>query len=175
MAVVFITAMPMAIIKANTFLLFIAIFSLYLALSGWRYAKHRHGRPTVLDRASAGVMAATAIAMVLFGAFMIMRGDSIGIALTVFGAIGASLAVSDLRTLREGAINDKQRIAAHLTRMLAGTIATVTAFLVTNLTFDPAFLLWLAPTVAITPLIVWWNRRIQADEKPPGMPEAPSR
>jgi uncharacterized membrane protein YwaF len=173
MVVVFITAVPLAIIKANTFLFVIAIFSVYLALSGWRYAKYRQGKPTPLDWGSAGVMVATSIAMVLLGAFMLISGEAIGLALIVFGGIGATLSSSDLRTLGAGRIDGKRRIAAHLTRMLAGTIATITAFLVTNVTFEPAFLLWLAPTVVITPLIVWWNRRIQAGEKPRGMPEGP--
>jgi uncharacterized membrane protein YwaF len=173
MVVVFITAIPLAIIKANTFLFVIAIFSVYLALSGWRYAKYRQGRPTALDWVSAGLMVVTSIAMILLGILMLIRGDRIGLVLMVFGSIGAALSYSDLRTLRAGRINDKRRIAAHLTRMLAGTIATITAFLVTNVTFDPAIFLWLAPTVVLTPLIVWWNRRIQAGEKLRGMPEGP--
>jgi uncharacterized membrane protein YwaF len=173
MIVVFITAVPLAIIKANTFLFAIAIFSVYLALSGWRYAKYRQGRPVALDWVSAGVMVVTSVTMVLLGIFMLISGETIGLVLTVFGGIGAALSCADLRTLGVGGIDSQQRIAAHLTRMLAGTIATITAFLVTNVTFEPVFLLWLAPTVVITPLIVWWNRRVQAGEKPRGMPEGP--
>jgi hypothetical protein len=45
--------------------------------------------------------------------------------------------------------------------------------LVTNVTVEPVFLLWLAPMVVMTPLIVWWNRRIQAGEMPRGTPEGP--
>ena len=44
--------------------------------------------------------------------------------------------------------------------MLAGSIATITAFVVVNFTFDPAFILWLAPTVVITPIILIWNIKI---------------
>jgi uncharacterized membrane protein YwaF len=173
MVVVFITAIPLAIIRANTFLFVIAIFSVYLALSGWRYAKYRQGRPTAPDWVGAGVMVVTSIAMVLLGILMLISRERIGLVLIVFGSIGAVLSYSDLRTLRAARINSQQRIAAHLTRMLAGTIATITAFLVTNVTLEPVFLLWLAPTVVMTPLIVWWNRRIQAGEMPRGMPERP--
>jgi hypothetical protein len=162
-----------SVIRANTFLFVIAIFSVYLALSGWRYAKYRWGRPPAFDWGSAGVMVVTSTAMVLLGVFILTTGEMIGLVLIVFGGIGAALSYSDLRTLGAGRIEAKQRIAAHLTRMLAGTIAAVTAFLVTNVSFEPVFLLWLAPTVVMTPLIVWWNRRIQAGERPCGMPEGP--
>jgi UDP-N-acetylmuramyl pentapeptide phosphotransferase/UDP-N-acetylglucosamine-1-phosphate transferase len=119
------------------------------------------------------VMVVTSVTMVLLGMFMLISGETIGLVLLVFGGIGAVLSYTDLRTLSAGRIDSKQRIAEHLTRMLAGTIATITAFLVTNVSIEPVFLLWLAPTVVITPLIVWWNRRIQAGEKPRGMPEGP--
>jgi hypothetical protein len=173
MIVVFITAVQLAIIRANTFLFMIAIFSVYLALSGWRYAKYRQGRAAALDWASAGVMVVTSVSMVLLGGVMLISGEMIGLALIVFGGIGAALSYTDLRTLRAGRIDSKRRIAEHLRGMHAGTIATITAFLVTNVSIEPVFLLWLAPTVVITPLIVWWNRRIQAGEKPRGMPEGP--
>jgi hypothetical protein len=91
MIVVFITAVPLAIIRANTFLFMIAIFSVYLALSGWRYAKYRQGRAAALDWASAGVMVVTSVSMVLLGGVMLISGEMIGLALIVFGGIGAAL------------------------------------------------------------------------------------
>jgi hypothetical protein len=45
--------------------------------------------------------------------------------------------------------------------MLAGTIATVTAFSVVNIRIEPAAIVWLAPTVVFTPLIVSWNLRVR--------------
>ena len=47
--------------------------------------------------------------------------------------------------------------------MLAGTIATVTAALVVNVDTEPVWLAWILPTVLMTPLIVWWNRRVTRD------------
>ena len=43
--------------------------------------------------------------------------------------------------------------------MMAGTIATVTAVMVVNVSMNPVWLPWLLPTIVITPLIVWWNVR----------------
>ena len=44
--------------------------------------------------------------------------------------------------------------------MMAGTIATVTAVVVVNVTTRPAWLAWILPTLLIAPLIAWWNRRV---------------
>jgi hypothetical protein len=51
------------------------------------------------------------------------------------------------------------RIANHLIRMMGATIAVITAFLVVNVHFDPGWVVWLAPTVVLTPLIIVWSRR----------------
>ena len=93
-----------------------------------------------------------------------------GIIIIVFGLLGGKFSISDLKALRTGGLTGKTRIARHVSMMLGGTIATVTAFVVNNFTVQPAFVLWLAPAVVLTPVIVWWNRRIQAGRRPKGMP-----
>jgi hypothetical protein len=55
--------------------------------------------------------------------------------------------------------------------MLAGTTATITAFVVTNFTIQPGFILWLAPTVVMTPIIIVWNWRIGTGKRSKGMPK----
>ena len=169
---VFLTAIPLAIMGRNIFLLLIAILSFYFALAGWRYGTHRRGSPRPLDWVSAGVMVLVAGIMIIFGVFLLSRGNTNGVTMIVFGAIGATLSFADLRNLRHGGARGVERIAQHLTMMLAATIATLTAFLVTNLTLQPAFIVWLAPTLVITPIIVVWNRRIRAGKRVRGMPEA---
>ena len=44
--------------------------------------------------------------------------------------------------------------------IIAGTIAVITAVLVTNIYIEPVFILWVLPTIIITPIIFWWNRKI---------------
>ncbi len=171
MVVIFLTAIPLALIRPNTFLFLIAILSFYFALAGWRYATHRRGSPRPLDWVSASVMALAAGIMIIFGVFLLSRRNTNGITMMILGGIGAALSLSDIRTLHHGGAKGPQRIAQHLTMMLAGTIATITAFVVTNFTVQPAFILWLAPTVVITPIIIVWNRRIRAGKRPRGMPE----
>ena len=171
MLVVFLTALPLAVIRPNTFLFLIAFLSFYFALAGWRFATNRRGTPRPVDWISASVMTFAALVMIMFGVFMLSRSNMNGITMLALGGIGAGLSMADLRTLRGGGAKGPERIAQHLTMMLAGAIATITAFVVTNVRVQPAFIVWLAPTVVITPIIIVWSRRIRAGRRPRGMPE----
>jgi len=159
MAVVFGTALPMTVIKPNLFLLLVAIFSFYLALTGWLRARNRRGIPAPSEWVAASAMMLAAVAMVGRGVVMLRAGNSMGTVLLVFAAIGGALALQDLASLRGHRYTGTIRIVAHLARMLAGTIAAVTAFTVVNVRVEPAFIVWLAPTVVLTPVIVYWSAR----------------
>ena len=181
MVVIFLTAIPLSLIRPNTLLFLIAILSFYFALAGRRYATNRRGNPRSLDWGSAGVMAFAAGIMIIFGVFLLSRRDTNGITMIILGGIGAALSIADLRTLQEGGAKGPERIAKHLTMMLAGAIATITAFVVTNVPVRAAdalqrlnlgFIVWLAPTVVITPIIIVWNKKIRAGKRPRGMPPA---
>jgi len=169
MVTVFLTAIPMAILKPNPFLFMIAIFSFYLALSGWRLAKNRAGTPQTVDWIIAGIMAITSVSMVAFGLYWLLGGESMGITIIVFGAIGAAFSLADIRTFRTGGLRGKERIASHLQRMMGATIATLTAFIVTNFYIEPIVILWLAPTAVITPIITIWSRKIMTGRRLKGM------
>ena len=157
---VFLTAVPMTFIRPNLFLFLIAVFSFYLASTGWLRATNRTGIPTFADWIAASVMTWTALAMCVVGIAGLRRGNAMGIVLVAFGAIGGIFALTDLYFLREKHYRGNFRIAAHLTRMLAGTIGAVTAFTVVNVRFEPEVIKWLAPTVVTMPLIVFWNIRV---------------
>lgn len=46
MTAVFLTAVPLAMLGADLFLLLIAVFSFYMVFSGWRFARTGGGGPT---------------------------------------------------------------------------------------------------------------------------------
>jgi hypothetical protein len=169
MATIFLTATAMSLLKPNVFLLLVGIFSFYMAFSGWRYAKNRKGTPTRLDWLTVGTMLVASAIMLLFGIYLNLQGNGLGVVIIVFGLIGGSLALSDYRSLRNGGVTGKARITRHLTMMLGGTIAALTAFTVVNIQMTPVFIPWLAPTVLITPVIVIWNRKIRAGTLRKGM------
>tara|TARA_R110002049_G_scaffold65655_4_gene172135 strand:+ start:3118 stop:3759 length:642 start_codon:yes stop_codon:yes gene_type:complete len=160
MTAIFATAVPLSIATRNLFLLLIAVFSFYLALSGWSYARNRTGEPAALDWTRVLTMLASAVAMALYGSYLLYRGSNDGITLLVFAILAGFLSFKDLSILRAGGFTGNARIARHLTMMLAGSIATITAFLVVNIQFSPMLVLWLAPTALITPFIFFMNARV---------------
>ena len=160
MAVIFLTAIPMSISSSNVFSFLIAIFSFYLAYAGMRFARNRTGTANLFDWVAVGLMVFSSLAMWFLALVYFMNNNSQYITLTVFGFIAISLGYMDFRSYRNKSAIGKQRIARHLTNMLAGTIAVITAVLVTNLSIEPVFILWILPTIIISPLIFWWNRKI---------------
>jgi hypothetical protein len=110
----------------------------------------------------------------VYGLILLSGGNVNGYTMLVFSGIGGALSANDLRIIVSGGVTGAARIASHLTMMLAASIATITAFLVVNLSYEPAYVLWLAPTVVITPMIVVWNIRIRRGAAPRGMPAEPA-
>lgn len=161
MLAVTLTTFALVAIRPSLFLFVIAIFSFYLVFTGWRAALLRDGRPRWPDHLGGLAMAATGLLMMGLGlGGLAGAGGAQPVILLVFGSIGLTMALSDWRNWRAGPIAGKARIARHLTRMLAGTIATITAATVVNLTFLPALVTWLGPTALVTPLVFWWNARV---------------
>ena len=164
MALIFLTAVPLAVLGASVFLLLIAVFSFYLAFAGWRFARNRRRQPHPVDWAAAAIMGLTGLGMWGYGAYLAATGDSQWVTLLIFGGIAIALAVADAR-FHQRQPRGQIRIRRHLTNMLAGTIATVTAVTVVNIDLNPVWLPWILPTIIITPAIVWWNIRIARQEK----------
>ncbi len=168
MLVIFVTAIPMSLLHPNLFLFLISIFSFYFALSGWRLAKNRRGTPERIDWTRSAAMLVTALVMMLYGIYMLMSKNTMGITILVFGLLGAYSSYRDLNRLRAGGLKGQARIAEHLSSMMGATIATLTAFIVTNFTFEPEFVLWLAPTALMVPLIIWWQWQLRAGRRVKG-------
>lgn len=170
MLVIFVTAIIMSIIKINIPLFTIAIFSFYMALSGLRFAKNRSGKASRFDYAYTIIMMLVGAAMIIYGAIYFQQTQGLTVILIVFGAIGAWAGWEDYSLYKLGEAKGKMRIAQHLNRMLGGTIATITAVVVTNFEFAPApWLLWLLPTILITPIIFIWTKKIKAGTQRKGM------
>lgn len=173
MGAIFLTGMPMAAIRKDIFTGMIGIFTIYFVIMGWRFARNRRGTPTRFDWAMVSIMLIAGAAMVATGLYsMLSLKEPTALVIVIFGAIGLVNAWEDLGVLRAGGATGKQRISLHLNRMLPATIAAVTAFLVLNMRgVEPAFVVWLAPTFILTPIIFWWDRRLKANKRPTGMPE----
>ena len=154
---IFLTAIPMSIINSSTFLFLIAIFSFYLAFAGMRFAKNRKGIATTIDWIAISLMILSGLGMWALAITYFISDNSQYITLLVFGFIALALGYGDYRSHRNKTATGKERIAKHLTNMMAGTIAVITAVLVVNVNIEPIWIWWLLPTVVITPIIFYWK------------------
>jgi hypothetical protein len=160
MAGIFLTALPMSIITSNVFLFLIAFFSFYLAFAGRRFAQNSKGIASTVDWIAVGLMIAAGLGMWILAVFYSIENNSQYITLSVFGFIAIALGYTDYKTYKQQEATGKKRIARHLTNMLAGTIAVVTAVLVVNVDIEPQWLPWVLPTLLITPVIIYWNWKV---------------
>lgn len=160
MAIIFLTALPLSTITSNVFLFLITIFSFYLAFSGMRFAKNRKGFPTRIDLIAVNFMLLSGVGMWILAIIFFIDNNSQYITLIVFGFLALFLGYGDFQTFKNQTAIGKERIAKHLTNMMGGTIAVVTAVLVVNPPANPEWVWWILPTFLITPVIFWWNKKV---------------
>ena len=160
MVAIFLTAIPMSIMNSNIFLFLIAVFSFYLAFAGMRFARNRKGIATTLDWIAVSLMILSGLGMWILATIYFTDDNSQYIVLLVFGFLAVFLGHDDYKTHKNKKATGKERIAKHLTNMMGGTIAVITAVLVVNPPSDPEWVWWVLPTALIVPVIFWWNARV---------------
>ena len=106
------------------------------------------------------LMLLSGVAMWLIAGVYFMDDNSNFIIPVVFGTVALSLGYRDYHTHKNQTAKGPQRIVSHLSNMLGGTIAVITAVLVVNVDIQPSWLFWILPTLVITPLIIWWNAKV---------------
>ena len=119
----------------------------------------KDGVKSVLDQRLSLLMIIVSLMMIAYGVFMLTQGNTMGIALIVFGFLGGAPALSDYKSA-EAWPTGKQRIVLHLNRLGGGCIATVTAVFVVNVQTNPDFIAWLLPSLVGAPLIIYWSKRV---------------
>ena len=150
MVAVTITAFILSLFKEIPFLLMIAIFSFYMTYTGFISIKRNDLRPRIFD------WFLLFMGLITVG-FMIF---SLNIVLLVFGLIFGTFVMTDLlRYLNILKKLNSYRLILHISRMMGAYIATSTAFFVVNVHFEPAWIVWLLPTIIISPFISYFIRK----------------
>lgn len=159
MAVVVVSAVPLAVWIENWFLLAIAVFSGYLVFGGYRIVQRRRrglAELTPVDYAGHGTMILAGAVMIAAGGWQTATGSpGAWPALAVFGGIGAAFATVTLAQFRAPPAARTPWITWHIGFMGGAYIATVTATVTVNLTMLPPLVRWLGPTAVGVPLIVY--------------------
>lgn len=159
MAVVACSAVVLSLLRPGLFLLLVALFSFYLAFTGYRvlYRKTPRQPATGLDWGAAVLMLLGGVGLVGYGIHL-LQTSGFGAVAIVFGGIGLLLAASDARAFLRTPDDKQAWWFTHMTRMLGAYIATVTAFSAVNFQFLPSLPRWLWPTVVGAAGISAWTR-----------------
>jgi len=161
MTTIFVTAIPLSLLgEFNPFLFVIAIFSFYLAFSGYRQGRDRNGAREQIDKALGIFITATSILFYSMAVSLYLIEDPMWITSVIFGSIALVFSINDFRRMKiveRPNFYDKTNL--HLNLMLAGTIATTTAFIVTIEPLSTLWLNWVSPTIVGTPIIIYFSKR----------------
>ena len=156
------TAILNASVKGMTFLLLTGIFSLYLAVFGYRSLYHKPlaqglARPALLDWLMVGG------GLLIFGGTALYGLAAGVVPASVFGTIGLLNAGRQLAAfLRRGPWPAGQWLLNHVSGFVGAYIAAVSAFSATSLTFIPWPWNFLWPTLVLVPPLVWMQWRYKA-------------
>ena len=150
MMTVIVTAIIIALLRDNSFLQSIAVFSFYLAFTGKRLLRYKKAiSPKPIDWIISSIgFAAEAPVLLVFGLFLF------------------SMSFQDLIKMKRKKFVKNAWLFDHIGRMSGSFIATTTAFIVVNFSMTPAWVLWLLPTAIGTPLIfrvsARWKKRLKS-------------
>lgn len=167
MSGVFIGAVPLSLMgeTINFFLLTLAIFSYYMAWTGWRYTKVKNNQVGMAERIITYVTTLCAVGMLGLAGYGFSQNATVAaIILMVFGLICLSLCMEDIKRYGKEPGRKTDWFFGHLSRMIGSYIAAATAFTVTGLPRAlplenvPQLALWLAPTIILTPYIFYLTR-----------------
>lgn len=144
---------------SQLFLLLLAVFSFYLAFSGYRAVKIKNGKAEKIDWLVTGAALVAGKGLVIMGALTLYKGDNFGYVALVLGAGCAFGAARDMLRFSRPVTDRQAWLINHLTKMLGAYIATVTAVSAVNFHFLPPVWRWLWPTIIIAPFIFMWVRK----------------
>ncbi|NIC01000.1 hypothetical protein [Halobacterium sp. R2-5] len=136
----------------------VAVFSGYLAFSGYRVLSRKRpaATPQRLDWIATGSVVLACLGLGVWGIVWVVTGNSFGLVMLVFGGIGVTFGTIDIRAFQRDASDEW--LVSHLQRMIAAFIATISAVSAVNLTPVLGILAWLWPTIVGTPLIYYWSK-----------------
>lgn len=161
MSGVYVTSLYLSWAKTLPFLFCIGQFSYFSVLSGYRSAGFFRGRATKWwDTAYSVYSLIIGLGMIATGAWSLQQGNTgMAILFAVFGTLCSFFALQFLMRLRNWPGGSRNWIKAHISGMIGGYTATVTAFVVTAVRPEPALLGWLGPSVVLPLLLTLIARR----------------
>ncbi|MFL5754314.1 MAG: hypothetical protein ACJ76F_12960 [Bacteroidia bacterium] len=172
MSIIFFTALYISVYRQNWFLLFIAVFTYYSAITAIRSLKlkklHLDQRPKKLDwfieiLNLLGNLSLLSLAIILF----INSVWQWAIICLIFSLIGFRGAQANIKRLQGKVISSNYWLLAHIGGMLGSYIGAITAFMVNNNRWMhlPMVVVWLGPAAMLVPLLSYELRKHRKNGK----------
>lgn len=167
MAVTIAISAPLIAIRGNIFLLGVGLLVLYHMAVAWRLARLKPPArlPGRFEQAIHPVFGVAFVIYAGYGIRLLAAGSSMGLIPVVLSAISLIAVAHFWRFMRSEEFEEGQWIGAHIRGVAAAFIASITAFtaaigprFVPN---APLLLLWLGPTIVLTPVFVWIGFKVQ--------------
>jgi uncharacterized membrane protein len=152
MTAVFIGAVVVAIAHRNDFLLMVGFFSYYMTVRGYRILSlkklDRGQKFAPLDWIIISVSAIFIFTLITWGVWAWMQGSGMGIVGLVFGLIGLTFLVNDIKSYVNPPTEKMHWWYTHISSMGGSYIAATTAFIVVNIQLpNYQWVLWIIPSV----------------------------
>jgi uncharacterized membrane protein len=152
MTAVFIGAVVVAIAHRNDFLLMVGFFSYYMTVRGYRILSlkklDRGQKFAPLDWIIISVSAIFIFTLITWGVWAWMQGSGMGIVGLVFGFIGLTFLVNDIKSYVNPPTEKMHWWYTHISSMGGSYIAATTAFIVVNIQLPHyQWVLWIIPSI----------------------------
>lgn len=161
-----ISSIILSIYSGKWFLFMVGLFSLYLVATGYRALHlknlHKGQRPLFIDLILLYSSGIAALTLMGWGIANLYYGYSFGIVSISFGFIMMRGVRSDYKRFYFPLKNKNYWLKAHISGMIGGYIATITAFTVQNIHTNPSWIPWLAPTILLVPFLVLTVRKFNS-------------
>ncbi|WP_047416380.1 hypothetical protein [Cellulophaga sp. Hel_I_12] len=148
----------------NVLLLLIALFTIYLVVSGnqiMTFRSNHKKEATAIDKIISGTMLLLSSLMIVYGSYGLALGNMGSLLFVFFGGFGLSLSIRDFIFYKKFRNTKKGWLANHIGKMVGALIASFTAFIVAGLGQD-TLVAWTLPTILGTIYIVYWRRKMNA-------------
>ena len=168
MTIVFITATFISVVKRHQFLFLIGIFTYYSTVIAYRALKlknlHNGQKPHFIDWLIEAIAGITFLGMVAFAVIVYFQTKSFeAIIPFVFGVLGTYGVYRNILKYIHGQTETMYWLKKHIGNMCGSYIGAITAFTVNQSDHIPLspIILWLGPTLIITPIIVFEHKKIK--------------
>jgi uncharacterized membrane protein len=152
MTAVFVGAVVVAIAHNNNFLLMVGFFGYYMTVRGYRILSlkklDKGQKFAPLDWIIISISAIFIFTLITWGVWAWMQGSGMGIVGLVFGLIGLSFLVNDVKSHINPPTEKMHWWYTHISSMGGSYIAASTAFVVVNIQLPQyQWVLWILPSI----------------------------